>query len=240
MKQFIFLLGLLFAIPSHAQDSNLSYYLPAEISYNPDIPTPKSVIGHDVGEWHISHDRLVDYMQALANASDRMKLVPIGHTFESRPLYLMVVSTPKNLKNLDEIKKQHRKLTDPSQSSELNVDKMPGVVWMGYSVHGNEPSGSNASMLTAYYLAAAEGKEIEEMLANNVILIDPSINPDGLNRFANWVNTQKGKTETSDPNNLELNEPWPGGRTNHYWFDMNRDWLPAQLPESQARVRAIS
>jgi hypothetical protein len=110
------------------------------------------------------------------------------------------------------------------------------VLYQGYSIHGNEPSGSNASLLYVYYLAAAQGTEIEEMLDNTVILVDPSFNPDGLNRFAHWANTRKSKNLSTDPNNMEQNEAWPGGRTNHYWFDMNRDWLPLQHPESRGRL----
>ena len=115
---------------------------------------------------------------------------------------------------------------------------MPLVLYMGYSIHGNEPSGSNASMVALYYLAAAQGKEIDDMLKNMVIFLDPSFNPDGLNRFASWANVHKGvKMLVSDRQNIEQNEGWPSGRTNHYWFDMNRDWLYSQMIESKARLK---
>ena len=114
---------------------------------------------------------------------------------------------------------------------------MPIVVYVGHSIHGNEPSGSNAALVSAYYLAAAQGKEIDDMLENVVILFDPSFNPDGLQRFSTWANQHKSKTLVTDPNSREFNEVWPGGRFNHYWFDLNRDWLPAVHPESQNRVR---
>ena len=111
------------------------------------------------------------------------------------------------------------------------------MVWQGYSIHGNEASGSNAALLYAYYLAAAAGEEIENQLKNAVIILDPSFNPDGLNRFASWVNMHKSKSQITDPNRRETNEPFPRGRTNHYWFDLNRDWLPVQQPESKARLK---
>jgi hypothetical protein len=113
---------------------------------------------------------------------------------------------------------------------------MPIVVWIGHSIHGNESSGANASLLTAYYLAAAQGKQIDELLDNVVVLFDPSFNPDGLQRFSTWANQHKSKNLVSDPNSREFNEVWPGGRFNHYWFDLNRDWLPAVHVESQNRL----
>lgn len=216
---------------------DLSYYLPTNIEYDSKIPTPKSVIGHEVGEWHISHDRLVNYMYAVANASNRITIQEFGRTFETRPQLLLTITSPENQSKIEQIKKDHVSLTDPAQSSSIDISNMPAVVYMGYSIHGNEPSGSNASLAVAYYLAAAQGKEIENILKNVVILLDPSFNPDGLNRFAHYVNSRKSKNLVSDPNSAEQNEPWPRGRTNHYWFDMNRDWLPVQLPESRNRIR---
>ncbi|MEM1405795.1 MAG: M14 family zinc carboxypeptidase [Bacteroidota bacterium] len=223
---------------SYGQNSvGLSYIIPGSINYNQAIPTPKSVTGHEVGEWHISHDRLVNYMYAVAEASERITIQEIGRTFETRPQLLLTITSPENQARIDQIKKDHVSLTDPEISASLDIENMPAVVYMGYSIHGNESSGSNAALAVAYYLAAAQGKKIEELLENVVILLDPCLNPDGLNRFANYVNSRKSKNLVSDPNSTEQNEPWPRGRTNHYWFDMNRDWLPVQLPESKNRIR---
>ncbi|MTI20615.1 zinc carboxypeptidase [Fulvivirga sp. RKSG066] len=235
MKIKLTALFLLFATLSYAQ-VDLNYYLPQNVSYDNNIPTPESVIGHQVGEWHISHDRLVNYMYALAEASDRVTIKEYAQTYEHRPLLTLTITSPTNHQNLETIKTQHVQLTDPSSSGSLDISNMPAVAYLGYSVHGNEPSGSNASLLVAYYLAAAQGDAINELLNNTVILLDPSFNPDGLNRFASWVNSRKSHVETSDSYNMEQNEPWPRGRTNHYWFDLNRDWLPVQLPESQGRI----
>jgi len=218
-----------------AQD--LSYYLPKNVTYSSSIPTPKSIIYHEVGEWHVTHDRLVNYMKAIDEASDRITMQITGFTYEGRPQVAMIITSPKNHQRLEQIRQQHVQLTDANNSSSLNINDMPIVVWMGYSIHGNEPSGSNAALLSAYYLAAAQGKEIDELLDNAVIILDPSFNPDGLNRFASWTNMHKSKTQVSDPNARELNEVWPGGRFNHYWFDLNRDWLPAQHVESRNRLK---
>ncbi len=219
-----------------AQD--LKYYLPEGVSYNPSIPKPNNIIYHEVGEWHITHDRLVNYMKAIATAAPtRVKLETMGFTYESRPQVLLIITSPNNHKRLEEIRQQHLLLSDPSKSASVNIENMPIVVWIGHSIHGNEPSGANASLLTAYHLAAAQGKEIEELLENVVILFDPSFNPDGLQRFSTWANQNKSKNLVTDPNSREFNETWPGGRFNHYWFDLNRDWLPAVHVESQNRLK---
>lgn len=227
---------VLISVPLPAQIS-LKYYLPADVTYNPAIPTPKAFFGFEVGEWHLQPDQIHAYMRALAQASNRFNIEPMGRTHEQREILLVVITSPDNQKNLQTIKDQHRLLSDPARSFSLTISDLPLVVWMGYSVHGNEPSGSNASVLVAYYLAAAQGLAVEKMLQGTVILLNPSINPDGLNRFAHWANSHKGSVPIVDPNSREHNESWPGGRTNHYWFDLNRDWMPLQHPESQARLQ---
>lgn len=236
MKKITFILIACLAFSTVQAQQDLSYYLPQGVTYNPDIPTPKDVIGHEVGEWHISHDKLFRYMEVLASTSDRFTMKEHGKTFENRPLISLTITSPKNHQNIEQLRTEHLKLSDPDQSKSLSTNEMPLVTYLGYSVHGNEPSGSNASLLVAYYLAAAQGTSIDALLENNIIILDPSINPDGLNRYASWVNSRRNFNPVSDGNDMEHDEPWPSGRTNHYWFDMNRDWLPAQLPESQARL----
>jgi len=216
---------------------SLDYYLPEGISYDPAIPTPESVIGHQVGEWHITHDKLLLYMNEIARASDRAVLEPYGQTFETRTLVHLIFTSPENHKNLESIRLEHLKLCDPEKSKEINIENMPVFLNLGYSVHGNESSAANSSLLTAYYLAAAQGPEIEELLDKAIILVDPNLNPDGLVRHSTWVNMHKSKNLVTDPNNRGFSEGWPGGRTNHYWFDLNRDWLLLTQPESQARIK---
>ncbi len=236
MRFLLTLFSLLILSTASAQVP-LSYYLPSDVTYNPSIPTPELFFGFQVGEWHLFPEQIHAYMQALDAASDRMTMEPMGKTYEQRQIWLMTITSPENHRNLPTIKQQHLTLSDPAKSASANIDNMPSVVWLGYSVHGNEPSGSNASVLVAYYLAAAQGQYIDELLKNTVILLNPSINPDGLSRFAHWANTNKGAQLVADPQSREHNETWPGGRTNHYWFDLNRDWMPLQHPESQARLQ---
>jgi len=233
MKKLV-VLFLLLSISISAQKVDLSYYLPNNTTYNENIPTPKQIIGHEVGEWHITHDKLVEYMKALAASSDRISIENRGTTYEGRPLLLLTITSPENHKNLEEIRQLHISATDDNS---VNISKNPIVVYQGFSIHGNEPSGSNAALAVAYYLSAAEN--IEDLLSNTVILFDPSFNPDGLQRFAYWANTNKSKNINPDPNDREYSEIWPRGRTNHYQFDMNRDWLPVQLPESKARIASF-
>jgi len=230
MKKIVFFLFLV-CFTMSAQKVDLSYYLPNE-RYNSEIPTPKEIIGHEVGEWHVTHDKLVMYMKALAKASDRITIEERGKTYEDRPLLLLTITSPNNHKNLEEIRKKHIDVTNDTSVSTDN----PVVVYQGFSIHGNEPSGSNAALAVAYYLAASVSSETQNLLDNTVILFDPSFNPDGLQRFAYWANVNKSKNINPDPNDREYNEIWPRGRTNHYQFDMNRDWLPVQLPESKARI----
>ena len=207
-------------------------YLPKDTQYKVGITTPTQALGASVGEWHARHDQIANYMQLLAAQSDRVSLVETGRTHENRPLHLLAFSSTKNQKNLAEIQTRHIK--NLGRSADKND---PLIIWMGYSVHGDEPSGSNAALLIAYYLAAGESESIDKLLNDNVVLLDPSVNPDGLSRFAQWANMHKGKNPVSDPNHREHRQAWPSGRTNHYWFDLNRDWLLLTHPESRARIK---
>ena len=238
MKKILLLVIAQIAIQnlSAQKTLDLNYYLPQDITYDQNIPTPKEIIGHEVGEWHVTHDKLMFYMQALAKASDRMTIENRGTTFEGRPILLLTVTSKKNYRNIEKIREDHLRITE---NGTLAVEDMPIVVYQGFSIHGNEPSGANAGLAYAYYLAAAQGPDIEALLDKMVILMDPSFNPDGLQRFAYWANTNKAQNLVADNNDREYHEVWPGGRTNHYWFDMNRDWLPVQLPESRARIESF-
>ena len=223
---------LLFSVMVSA--STVDDFFTQPVTFDPAIPTPESILGYQVADWHVRHDQLVQYMRVLAQKSDRINIEVMGYSHEQRPLLLMTVAKPEKLANIEEIRQRHVERLG-KKAVAVKADD-PAIVWMGYSVHGNEASGSNAALLFAYYLAAAQGPQIESYLENLVILIDPSLNPDGLNRFASWVNSNKGTVENTDPSNREHNESWPQGRTNHYWFDLNRDWLLLRHPESRARV----
>lgn len=238
MKPLLLAAVFMLSAFSQAQNVDLDDYLPTDVSYNQDIPKPNDILGYVPGEWHVTHDKLVQYMTVLAESSDRISLENRGYTYEHRPLLLLTITSPEHQKNLTEIKKKHLQIVS-GEVSKAELSAMPIVVNQGFSVHGNEPSGANAALVFAYYLAAAEGQAIDSMLQNTVILLDPSFNPDGLQRFAYWTNTNRSTHLNPDPQDREFSEVWPGGRTNHYWFDLNRDWLPLQLLESQARVKTF-
>ena len=146
------------------------YYLNSNNEYNPKIPTPQSVLGHQVGEWHVSHDKLSQYMHKLAAVSNRISIENRGSTYEGRPILLLTITDPENHKNIKSIKKTHIDLTEFG-SENLDVDKLPIIVYQGFSIHGNEPSGANAGILAAYHLAASESYETKEMLKNTAIMI---------------------------------------------------------------------
>ncbi len=239
MKNYILLAVVLtYSFNLYSQEVKLSYYLPNLDNYNQDIPKPSEIIGHEVGEWHVTHDKLVQYMYAVANSSERIVIEETGKTYENRPLLILKVSSEENIKNLTSIKNSHLEISNGIKKSDFK--NMPVIVYQGYSVHGNEASASNAALLGIYHLAASNEPETLKILNNSVILFDPCLNPDGLQRFANWVNSNKNLVPNPDNNDREFSEVWPGGRTNHYWFDLNRDWLPVQLPESKARVKTYT
>ena len=218
---------------------DLNYFFShQEIIFDDSIPTPEAIIGHQVGEWHITHDKLIQYMEVLAKSSDRITIENRGYTYEDRPLILLTITSKENHQNIDKIKKEHKEISDGNKMDDYK--DLPVIIYQGFSIHGNEASGSNASLLLAYYLAASKSDFVNDLLENSVILLDPSFNPDGLQRFAYWANTNRNMNLNPDPNDREYNEVWPGGRTNHYWFDMNRDWLPVQLPESRARIKSYN
>ena len=200
---------------------------------------PLSVIGHEVGEFHISHDKLSHYVQEISRASNRVKLVNRGKSYENRTSWLMIITSESNHSRLEEIRKQHLELSN-SKNKDIDVSNMPIVVYQGFSVHGDEPSGSNASLPLMYHLLASNSQETIELLENTIILLDPSFNPDGLQRFSQWANSNKNQSLTADPNDREYNQYWPRGRTNHYWFDLNRDMLPNQLVETNAKVKTFT
>ena len=233
MKKLILSSVLLFLAWLALGQTPIEDYLPQNVSYDLAIPTPEEILGYEVGEWHVSHDQLVSYMRELARVSDRIALQEYGYSYEHRPLMVLVITSPENHLNLEAIRSEHVQLANtkgsPNDDSKL-------VHYMGYSVHGNEASGSNAALLAAYYLAAAQGPWVDRLLSETVILLDPSFNPDGLQRFSTWVNMHKSANLVSDPSSREFDEAWPGGRTNHYWFDLNRDWMPVQHPESRGRL----
>lgn len=205
-------------------------YLPADADLDTSISSPESVFGWQVGDWRVQHPSLVQYMYQLAAESDRVSIKVTGYTYEQRPLLQVIITSAENQSKLEALRLAHL------QGAESGDLKAPLVVWLGYSVHGNEASGSNAAPIVAWYLAASRSEYVKELLKNTIVIIDPSLNPDGLERFSSWSNSNASKTSVADRDGRIHNEDWPGGRTNHYLFDLNRDWLPLVHPESRARI----
>lgn len=235
------LLCVLILFPGSARAQDLPFAMEVRVpgveSYDPAIPRPESVIGHMVGDTHTRSHLVADYYRAVAEASDRVVVNRHGASYEGRRLLHAVVTSPANHGRLEEIRLANYRLSDaPGEVTDAMIDDMPVVVHMGYGVHGNEGSSSEAAMLVLYHLAAGSGPAVDDLLDRAVIIMDPNYNPDGRDRFVNWVNANRGRVATRDGQDREHVEPWPGGRTNHYWFDLNRDWLVAQHPESQGRV----
>ena len=230
---------VLFAATAAAQPAvplAIDYAVEGTASYDPAVPTPAEVLGYTIGERHTRPEEVVRYVEAVAAASPRVVAGFHGTTYEGRRLVHATVTTPENHARLAEIQAQNLRLSEaPGTVSAAEIARMPVVVYQGYSVHGNEASGTEAALVYLYHLAAAQGGAAD-LLADAVVLIDPMLNPDGRDRFVDWVNANRGAAPVADPQDREHNEPWPQGRTNHYLFDLNRDWLPTELQESRGRM----
>ena len=228
----LFFFIILFSIHVNAQDYYFKEYQP----FDKTIPSPEEFLGYPIGEYHTRHDLVVAYMEKLAELSDKASLYVYGKTNENRKLLMLTITSRQNLQNLESIKKKHLQVVD-RKTNITDFTDLPIFINMAYSVHGNEPSSTEAAMLTAYTLLASKNPKVLEYLDQTVIFLDPAINPDGRDRFTNWANTYRGSPLIADKNDIEHNEGWPRGRTNHYWFDLNRDLLLAVQPESKARLK---
>lgn len=229
---FLFYLSALWTIQLSAGDSE--YFFSSNIEFNPEIPSPQEFLGYETGTHHTRYDQLAAYFKELDRTSVNAELWTIGYTHGGRPLLVLVISSVSNLSKLEEIRLNHLKITDPD--SDFDHNSLPVINMLGFGVHGNESSAAEAAILTAWYLLASKEEAVNRFLENGIFFIEPSRNPDGHDRHAQWVNSQKSRNLVSDPADLEHNETYPGGRGNHYWFDLNRDWLPAVHPESRARL----
>ena len=245
------LAGLLLALPAillpgevtaqtpgqewEAATQPLEYFFPGDPDFDPAIPSPQEFLGYAIGTHHTRHDRIVAYMEELARLSDRASYQSIGRSIEHRDLPVLTVTSPGNHTRLEDIRETHLQAADPAEEAIPPADR-PIVVHLGYGVHGNETSSAEVALLTAYWLVAGQGDEVMQALEQGVWHIEPVLNPDGRDRHTNWANMHKGNPFVADPLDREHNEVWPGGRTNHYWFDLNRDWLPLQDPSSRARI----
>ena len=227
------LFSLIFLLSLQAQD----YFYKDFGPFDPSIPSPEEFLGYSIGDYHTRHDRIVGYLETLSSASDRANLVDYGKTHEQRRLVILQISSSENLQNIAEHQRRHLTLIDPQANFNVkSLNDVPVFVNLAYNVHGNEPSGSEAALLSAYVLVASNHPDIQKYRAESIVFLDPTINPDGRDRHTQWVNSRMGSPLVADPLDVEHNEMWPRGRTNHYWFDLNRDWLLAVHPESQGKL----
>jgi Zinc carboxypeptidase len=212
------------------------YYFKDYQPFNKEIPSPEEFLGYPIGAYHTRHDLVVSYMEKLAELSDKASLAIYGKTNENRKLTMLTITSSENLKSLESIKKKHLQVVDENTNI-TDFSDLPIFINMAYGVHGNEPSSTEAAMLTAYTLIASENPVVKEYLDNTIVFLDPTINPDGRDRHTNWANTFRGNPLIADKYDIEHNEGWPRGRTNHYWFDLNRDLLLGIQPESNGRLK---
>jgi hypothetical protein len=201
------------------------------------IQSPEQFLGYKIGTKFTRHHRIVEYFKYVAaTKADMVKIEKYGETNEGRELLLTFIATPENLKNLDNIRKNNLRLAGIEKDKVGDVNT-PTIVWLSYNVHGNEPASSEAALLTLFALVDPSNTKTKEWLKNTVVVIDPCINPDGRDRYVNWYNMSVGKNMNVDAQAREHAEPWPQGRTNHYNFDLNRDWAWQTQIETQQRMK---
>ena len=201
-------------------------------------PSPEAFLGYPLGAHFTPHHHVVDYFKAVAAAvPDRVQLEQYGTTYEGRPLVLAYVASPANLRRLESIRRNNLRLAGMLHDSAAPDEHAPVIVWLSYNVHGNEPASTEAAMKTLYALVDPASGQDKDLLEHTVVIIDPCINPDGRDRYVNWYNDVVGAQPNPDPASREHQEPWPRGRTNHYNFDLNRDWAWQTQVETQQRLK---
>jgi hypothetical protein len=202
-------------------------------------PSPTEFLGYEIGEKFTRHHQIIEYFKAVASVnSSTMKLESYGKTNEGRELLLAFISSKENIEKLDQIKMNNRTYAGLTSGRVAPLlTNPPAIVWLSYNVHGNEPSSSEAAMLTLFELVNPSSSSTKGWLKNAVVVIDPCINPDGRDRYVNWYNTTVGKNGNPDPQTREHFEVYPQGRTNHYNFDLNRDWAWQTQIETQQRLK---
>jgi hypothetical protein len=213
-------------------------------SYSNDIDKPSVYLGFEVGEQVATPYQISNAILAWAKQSDRLIVKEYARSHEGRPLYAVFISSPSNLSKLDEIKQNVTLLSDGANTNANKarslIEKLPAIAWMAYSIHGNETSGADAALAAIYHFIASDDLETTKMLENMLIIIDPMMNPDGRARFAKSLQEYRGTAPNYDDQSLLHTGDWPYGRTNHYFFDLNRDWIYLTQPETQGRVKLIN
>lgn len=212
--------------------------------YDKSITTPKASLGFAVGTKAATPEQLNDLVNQWATESNKAQIVEYARTYEGRALHYLVISSPKNLKNLDKIKNNIKTLSHPTGLSKNKIKKMiadtPATAWMAYSIHGNESSGADGALALIYHLIASKDPDVRALLDDLVILVDPMMNPDGRARFTKSLQEHRGAAPNLDDQSVLHSGEWPFGRGNHYLYDLNRDFYFAVNPESKGRIKAIN
>ena len=203
------------------------------------VPSPEQFLGYKIGTRFTPHFKILNYFNAVAQARpDMVKIEKYGETYEGRDLVLTYIALPENLKRLADIRLNNTRLAGIAKDKAAPITEgAPAIVWLSYNVHGNEPASSEAALLTLFALVDPNNSQTKEWLKNTIIIIDPCINPDGRDRYVNWYNTTVGKNFNPDQQAREHAEPWPRGRSNHYNFDLNRDWAWQTQQETKQRLK---
>jgi len=231
------LLFFLIQFPGNAQER---FQFDANLSYQGSIQSPAEFLGYEPGEHFTFHHKVMDYFKYLDENSEKLTFHKYAETYEGRGLYYALITSEVNQSDIEAIKRENKRLSNPDElndtMAEMLLKNQPVIVWLSYNVHGNEASSSEAAMQTAYRMVAAQDNETQAMLDGTVVIIDPMLNPDGRDRYVYYYKTARSGILNKDAFDLEHDEPWPGGRTNHYWFDLNRDWTWLVHPESRGRI----
>jgi len=199
------------------------------------IQTPDAFLGYELGTHFSSHQKVVDYFKDVAAKAGNVKLQSYGKSYEGRELLLAVVSDPSNIERLEQIRTNNLAISNNDKT--IKIAKQPVILWLSYNVHGNEANSTETAMKVLYTLVAAKDEKTKQWLKNTVVIIDPCLNPDGRERYVNYFNSVVGTVPNPDPTAREHYEPWPAGRTNHYYFDLNRDWAWQTQIESEQRLK---
>lgn len=204
------------------------------------IPSPAEFLGYEPGDDLTPYHKVEAYIRLVADASDRVLLIEQEKTYEGRRLFSLVITSPENHGRLDEIKSVNQRLATGTLSEDETASivnsSQPVISWLSYNVHGNEMSSTEAALQIIYHLVAGQNDEVNEWLSKSVIIIDPNLNPDGRDRYVNWYRSAQSEIRNDHSDDFEHVEPFPGGRGNHYWFDLNRDWVWLVHPESRGRL----
>lgn len=235
MKYLALSLALLFNLNLNAQTELISdrFLFEADLNYNSAIPSPAEFLGYELGEALTLYAHVEQYIKTVAELSERVDIISYGTTYEGRKLYRLAISSKENISRLEEIRLKNLQIMDPVNYPEVKTGDAPVFMSFSYNIHGNETSSTEAAMQVIYRLASANDAKTLEMLQNAVTIIYPCINADGRDRYVYWYKGSKRAVLGMEPKDLEHYAPFPNGRTNHYWFDLNRDWIWGVHPESR-------